>query len=222
MNTSFTDPFPLERYVSNITHLARQGAFLPLAEYEIYVTQIFQIFLRQTHHKYNPLLLDSDEQRRVLIVTEAVRQMAAGSAPDPLPAWQVIALNYEALFADLPASLEEFSSVLENRSNWLFPQTAQQSNAEQIVFSRLQSLLLAMRQSERKIVLFVDYFHRLLGGGDQRYQIDIPNLLVPALARREIQIIGACTFAQYREHIERFAAIERRFQLICLQLDEKR
>ncbi len=70
-------------------------------------------------------------------------------------------------------------------------------------------------------MLFVDHFHRLLGGEERRYPIDAANLLVPALARREIQIIGACTLAQYRQHIERFAAIEFRLQAICIESDDE-
>ncbi len=203
------------------------------------MSRIFQILLRQGNSKYNPLLLDADEQRRVLIVTEAVRQMAAGNAPEPLPTWQVVALNYEALFTFLPASLEDPFSVAqqseetaqegdlarfspEKGADRLFSRpTLQQRNVSQIVFSRLQALFLAVRQTEGRVVLFVDHFHRLLGGEEQRYPIDAANLLIPALARHAIQIIGACTLAQYRQHIERFAAIEFRLQAICIESDDE-
>jgi ATP-dependent Clp protease ATP-binding subunit ClpA len=239
LDTFLTDPFPLERYGYNLTHLARQGVFAPSVKYEKYVASIFQILLRENKGKHSPLLLDSDERRRLQIVTETVRQMAKGEAPDSLSTKQVIALNYEALFTFLPASLEDPFSVAqqseetaqegdlarfspEKGADRLFSRpTLQQRNVSQIVFSRLQALFLAVRQTEGRVVLFVDHFHRLLGGEEQRYPIDAANLLIPALARHAIQIIGACTLAQYRQHIERFAAIEFRLQAICIESDDE-
>jgi ATP-dependent Clp protease ATP-binding subunit ClpA len=231
LRTFLTDPFPLERYGDHLTRLACQGAFSPLVGYEACVTRIFQILLRQTRSKYNPLLLDSDEQRRLQVITEVVRRMAIGEAPDPLSTWQVIALNYEALFASLSSPLENPFSVatplketIQERSlaHSATEDVLEQRNTSQVVFSRLQTLVLAVRQAEEKVVIFVDHFHRLLGDEEQRYTIDAASLLVPALARREIQMIGACTLAQYRAHIERFAAIEYRLQAICLPADEER
>jgi hypothetical protein len=168
LRTFLTDPFPLERYGDHLTRLACQGAFSPLVGYEACVTRIFQILLRPTRSKYNPLLLDSDEQRRLQVVTETVRRMAAGEAPEPLSTWQVVALNYEALFADLPPSPEDpFSvappiketaqemslarSVAEDGLDRLFSRpTPEQRNASRVVFSRLQALFLAVRQLTRE------------------------------------------------------------------------
>jgi ATP-dependent Clp protease ATP-binding subunit ClpA len=233
LNTFFTGASALERYGYNLTHLVQQEVLSPFIGYETYVTRIFQILLRQTSHKYNPLLLDPDEQRRFQVVTELVHRMAIGSAPDPLPTYQVISLNYEALFAPPSTSfLDSLSSasqlneisqevgLADSISGDGFPQPLfQQGSVSEVVLSRLQSFFLAVRQEERKIVLFIDHFYRLLGGDPQHYPVDALDLLVPALARREIQIIGGCTLAQYQEYIECIAALERRFQVVGIRLD---
>ncbi len=236
------DSLPLEQYGHNLTHLARQGVFSPLVGYEASVARIFQILLQRekSRNKYNPLLVDMDGVRPWRIVIELARRMAAGEAPDPLPTWQIIALNYEALFADSSASLRGHSPVipqrpLPNESEWemaladsgseemldqlftkYFPggwwPPLQEWNAPNIVLSRLQEIFLAVRQAEGRILLFVNHFHRLLGGEQQRYPIDASALLKPALARGEIHLLGACTPTQYRQYIERDAAISRRLQ----------
>ena len=77
-------------------------------------------------------------------------------------------------------------------------------------------MFIAMHQVTGAFLLFVDHFHRLVGGERERYPIDAATLLKPALARDQIQLIGACTPAQYRQYIERDAAIQRRCQEICL------
>lgn len=87
--------------------------------------------------------------------------------------------------------------------------------------ARLQKLFLAVRQSEGQILLFVNHFHWLLGAEQQRSPIDASRLLKPVLARREIQLIAACTPEQYRQYIERDAAISRRLQEYPVRPDEK-
>ncbi len=245
------DPFPLEHYGYNLTHVARQGVFSPLVGYEVSLARIFQILLQQEKikNKCNPLLMDLDGMRRWRVVIEVVRRMAAGEAPDPLPTRQVIALNYEALFANVPASLSSHAFVapqqpLPDESEWevalgdsgsedmvdqlftkYFPRglwpSLEEWNAPNVVLSRLQELFLAVRQAGGRILLFINHFHWLLGGEQQRYAIDASGLLKPVLARREIQLIGACTPAQYRQYIERDAAISRRLQECYIRSDEE-
>ncbi len=251
MKTSPMDSLPLEQYGHNLSHLARQGVFPPLVGYEASVAHVFQILLQQekSRNKYNPLLMDTDGMRRWRLVIEVVRRMAAGEAPDPLPTWQVIALNYEALFADSPASFRNHSLMtlqrpLPNESEWKMAladsgsedmldqllkkynpggwwPSLEEWNAPTMVLSRLQKLFLAMRQADEWILLFVNHFHWLLGGEPQRYPIDASSLLKPVLARREVQLIGACTPTQYRQYIERDAAISRRLQECDLKTDEE-
>lgn len=167
---------PLERYGHNLTEQAKRGAFAPFADQDITVKNLHQILQRK--RKCNPVLLDGDETRRWQVVAEAVRRMALGDAPDPLPSWQVIALDYEALLA-----------------------------GRGFVDVRLRSIFTAIRQAADPIVLFLDHFHRFVGGEDS--QFDASALLKPALHRREVQLIGACTLEQYRQHIERNAPIQR-------------
>jgi ATP-dependent Clp protease ATP-binding subunit ClpA len=251
LNTSPMNPFPLELYGHNLTHVAQQGAFPPLGGYEASVARIFQILLRKekSRHKYNPLLLDLDGMRRWRVVMEVVRRMAAGEAPEPFSTRQVIALNYEALFANVPASLNSHAFVapqrpLPDESEWeaaladsgseerldqlfakYFPKglwpPLEEWNAPNVVLARLQALFLAVRQAGGQILLFVNHFHWLLGGEQHRYAIDASGLLKPVLARREIQLIGACTLAQYRQYIERDGAIECRVQECSIRSDEE-
>jgi ATP-dependent Clp protease ATP-binding subunit ClpA len=85
-----------------------------------------------------------------------------------------------------------------------------------MVIERLQSLFIAMRQAGGMYILFVDHIHWLFGGRGGRYSIDAHNLLKPVLARRQVQLIGACSIEEYRLYIERDAAMQRRFQEIVL------
>lgn len=103
MSTILNDSAPLERYGHNLTELAKLGAFSPLKGQDAVVNRMFQVLLREK--KCNPVLLDSHEARRWAIVTEVIRRMAIGDAPDPLPNKHVIVLDYEALLADLPEDI---------------------------------------------------------------------------------------------------------------------
>jgi ATP-dependent Clp protease ATP-binding subunit ClpA len=251
LKTPPMDAFPLKHYGHNLTHVARQGVFSPLVGYEALVARIFQILLRRgkDNHLYNPLLLDLDEGRRWQVVIEVVRRIAAGEAPESFPIREVIALNYEALFAKDAAphrrrTMEEAQRPSPDDSEWeraladaaseemfeqfvtkyfsggLWPEL-EEWNAPYEVLSRLQELFLAVRQSEGQILLFVDHVHWLVGGDQQRYQIDASGLLKAVLARREIQLIGACTPAEYQQYIERDAAISRRMQEFEVRSDEE-
>ena len=214
------------------------------------MARIFQILLRREkdNHLYNPLLLDLDEGRRWRVVSEVVRRIAAGEAPGSCPIREVIALNYEALFAKdaaphrrrvmvesqrpSPDDSEWELALADAASDEMFEQfvtkyfsgnlwsSLEEWNPPNEVLSRLQELFLAVRQSEGQILLFVDQFHWLVGGDQQPYHIDASGLLKPVLARREIQLIGACTPAQYQQYIERDAAISRRMQEFEVRSDE--
>jgi len=178
---------PLERYGHNLTELAKRGTFSPLTDQDVPVRNMLQILRRK--NKCNPVLLDFDETRRWKVVAEAIRRMAAGEAPDPLPTWQVVALDYEALCANPPVSIGGLGEVKDTP------------------LERLRSIFAAIHQATGPIVLFVDHFHRLVGGEES--PLDASTLLKPALHRHEIQLIGACTLEQYRQDIKRNAPIQR-------------
>ena len=228
----------LERYGHNLTVLARQGAFPPLAGQEAIIERIFEILQRK--NKANPILLDFDQSRRFSIVAEVVRCMAIGEAPAPFVNMQVIALDVEALFSNLSDDSEQRQQRIEQyyASLWkklakpvsnepeadeawwarmenfpLWPQP-EEWIAPSMVLERLQHVFLAMYHAPGAYLMFIDHFHRLLGGEPKEYLIDASNLLKPMLARRQIQLITACTVEQYRLHIEQNAAMYRRFQEI--------
>jgi ATP-dependent Clp protease ATP-binding subunit ClpA len=223
-----------------------------LPGYEACVTRVFQILLQreEVRNKYNPLLLDTDGIGRWRIIIEIARRMAEGEAPDPLATWQVVALNYEALFADpldsfsrnspppaprlsLPSKSEWDKALADSGSEHLLDQlfmsyssrilwpSWEERRFPNTVLSRLQTIFLAIRRAGGKVLLFVNHFHRLLGGEQQPYSIDASSLLKPILARREIQLIGACMPDQYQQYSERDSAIARRLQELYIELDKE-
>jgi ATP-dependent Clp protease ATP-binding subunit ClpA len=229
---------PLECYGHNLTTLAQQGAFAPLADQKAVVSRIFQILQRKS--KCNPILLYPDANRRWAVVAELVRRMAVGDVPDPFSHHQVFSLDFEALFANLADTdnllrqkrieqqllswLEQLNQPeYESDEEWLsrvdriplWPKL-EEWIAPTMALERLQSIFIAMRQSPDTILLFVDPFHRLVGGEYERYPIDAFNLLKPALCRHEVQLIAGCTLEQYRQHVERNATLQRCFQEVCL------
>jgi len=245
LTTSLNAVSPLVRYGHNLTLLAHQGVFSPAAGGDAEVTRIFQMLLqrqRKTTSHCNPMILDLDGRTRWPVIGEVIRRMALGEAPDPLPTTQVIALDYEALLSSNPneeaafkaaapappapeeddPALDEWepAEALDSLCKKYFPKglwpPLEEWVAPDVVMQRLQALFLAVRQAEGQILLFVDHFHRLMGGELDRYPISGFNLLKPTLARGELQLMGACTLSQYRRHIERDQAIARHLQEVCL------
>jgi ATP-dependent Clp protease ATP-binding subunit ClpB len=228
MSTILNESASLERYGHNLTELAKRGAFSPLIGQDAVVKRMFQVLLRE--NKCNPVLLGSHEAGRWAVLTEVIRRMAIGDAPDPLPNKQVMALDYEALLSDLPKdifrprvirsySFEALIHAKPGSEEWAFlEQLRHRLSLEErdTPMKRLQSLFTAMHQTAGSFLLFVDHFHRIVGGEWDRYPIDAAPLLKPLLARRQIQLMGACNLEQYRQHIERDGAIQRRCQEICL------
>lgn len=227
----------LERYGHNLTRLAQQGAFTPLEGQDAVAARMFQILLR--NNKSNPMLLDDDESWRFSVLTEVVRHMAIGDAPEPLLQRQIIALDTEMLFANpLDDVLLYQEQIKRNHSHVLkrHVEVEPESDADWqvlidkellqpergrwiepiIAIERLRAMCMEMYKSAGSFILFVDHFHCFIEGEAEKYSIDTANLLVPMLARRQVQLIGACTLAQYRHYIERDAAFQRRFQEVVL------
>jgi ATP-dependent Clp protease ATP-binding subunit ClpB len=234
LETYASDFSSLERFGINLTHLARQGMFSPLAGYETCVNRIFQILLRkeQSSSKYNPILIDQDEQRRWLILTEVIRRMAMGNAPGSLSFQQIIALDYEKLLAGFPESPEtyaldlsslggstddtavDYSKTVEKKQLTLQSIFDKQGESDKVI-ERLQDLFTDLHQTEGQVILFANRFHYLVG-------IDRQNLLRSALARREIQLIGACTLMQHQSYNEHDTlSIQRRLQEVLIRSDEE-
>lgn len=236
MRTIKNELTPLERYGHNLTLLAHQGAFSPLDGQETVMDRVFQVLQRTS--KCNPVILDEDETRRWPVVARVIRRIAVGNVPHPFSTCQVIALDYGALFTNLSDDTLARQERRRQRASSLVEKLAQTDpDAEEawalrdeifrgspleewiaptMVLERLRSLFLAIQQEAGPFLLFVDHFHRLLGGEWDRYPIDAAPLLKPVLARRQIQLIGTCTVEQYQRYIERDAAMQRRCQEICL------
>ena len=231
MSTRRNEATPLELYGHNLTRLAQQGAFAPLAGQEAVANRVVQVLSRK--HKCCPMILDSNEKRRLAIILEIVRQMATGEAGESFSQHQVIALDFEALFSQVsketPIRQQQRAQVLQQwkQRQQAFPSGGNEEQRQSppqlerwvdqaVVLERLRSVIAAMRQAEGTFILFVDHFHRLAAYGLDEYSVDASLLLVPVLARRQIALIGACSLEQYQQYIERDAAFQRRFQEICL------
>jgi len=235
MPTFLNESAPLEQYTHNLTILAQQGAFTPLTGEEAVIDRVFQVAGRR--NKNVPVIL-GDEPRRWTVVAEVARRMAVGDAPAPFPEQQVIALDFEALFSNLVDDTamrrkrrEEAAAPLNEKLAQVEPDSEEERAlldelfrwpsleewiAPNMALARLQSIFIAMHEVKGAFILFVDHFHRLVAGERERYPIDAAGLLKPALARDQIQLIGACTVEQYRQYVERDAAIQRRCQEVCL------
>jgi ATP-dependent Clp protease ATP-binding subunit ClpA len=231
MSTLRNEVTPLELYGHNLTTLAQQGAFAPLAGQDAVANRVFQVLSRK--NKCCPMILDANESRRSAIILEVIRQMATGEAGEHFSQQHVIALDFEALFhnvsEDTPIRQQQRVQVLQQWKRWqqtgakvskneengqLPPSHLEKSVDSALVCERLRSMITTMRQAERSFILFVDHFHCLVGSYEDKYTIDAANLLVPVLARRQIELIGACSLKQYQQYIERDAAFQRRFQEI--------
>ncbi|HET8840720.1 MAG TPA: hypothetical protein VFN35_04595 [Ktedonobacteraceae bacterium] len=230
MSTIHNEATPLELYGRNLTRLAQQGAFAPLAGQETVAHRVFQVLARK--NKCCPMILDPNENRRLALIREIVRQMASGEVGEPFSRQQVIALNFEALFHHLSEDpsirQQQRIQVLQWWKQWLSAGSSGEGSEgdessppdletwvdSAIALDRFRSLIEALRQAEGSFILFIDHFHRLVGSNTDHYRIDTAPLLVPVLARRQIALIGACSLEQYQKYIERDAALQRRFQEI--------
>jgi ATP-dependent Clp protease ATP-binding subunit ClpA len=224
MTDSSPASFSLGSYGYNLTHLAREGMFSPLAGYEAIVARIFEILLRKEKSRlhYNPLLLADDELLTWRLLQEIVRRLAVGDAPDPLPSLQVIAPNYTALCGALSINTRETTGKAEEQLAQMvaWPPASTWKPADEVL-ARFQAFFPAALQSGHQMVLLLTDFHRLIGGEPQPYAVDVAPLLTPALARREIQLLGTSTLAHYRQSIERDAGIGIRIQAVALRSDEE-
>ena len=222
MPISSTDAFSLENYGYNLTRLAREGDIPPLAGYDTVVTRIFAVLLRPGNRS-NSMLIDEDEPRRWQIMMEVLRRVAAGDVPEPLQTCQVIAPNFAALCGASPPAVQPeltgTASEIEAQLTHLLAWPSQERwHSADSVLPTFEAFFSAARRTEHQVLLLND-FHRLIGGEPHPYALDLAPLLVSALARNEIQLLGTSTLEQYRHYIERDAAIARRFQAVMLKSD---
>jgi len=174
----------LERYCRDLTELARQEKLDPVIGRDDEIRRIMQVLARRT--KNNPVLIGDPGVGKTAIVEGLARRIVAGDVPDSLRDKRVLTLDLGALVAGA-----KFRGEFEER---------------------LKAVINEIVEADGQIFLFVDELHTLVGAGAAEGAMDASNLLKPALARGELRTIGATTLDEYRQHIEKDAALERRFQ----------
>jgi ATP-dependent Clp protease ATP-binding subunit ClpB len=174
----------LERYGRDLTADAASGKLDPVIGRDEEIRRVIQVLSRRT--KNNPVLIGEPGVGKTAIAEGLAQRIAAGDVPEGLKNKRVVALDLGALVAGT-----KFRGEFEDR---------------------LKAVLKEITSSDGQIVLFIDELHTLVGAGAAEGAIDAANLLKPALARGELRAIGATTLDEYRKHIEKDAALERRFQ----------
>jgi ATP-dependent Clp protease ATP-binding subunit ClpB len=174
----------LKRYARDLTDLARRGKLDPVIGRDDEIRRIIQVLSRRT--KNNPVLIGEPGVGKTAIVEGLAQRIVAGDVPETLKKKQMVALDLGGMLAGA-----KYRGEFEDR---------------------LKAVLREIEESAGSVVLFIDELHTLVGAGAAEGAIDASNMLKPALARGELRCIGATTLNEYKKHIEKDAALERRFQ----------
>jgi len=178
----------LEKYGRDLTELAELGKLDPVIGREEEVRRVMQVLARRT--KNNPVLIGDPGVGKTAIVEGIANRIASGDVPENLKSKRIIALDMGTLVAGT-----SFRGQFEER---------------------LKAIVKEVAESNGEIILFIDELHTLIGAGATQGAMDAANILKPALARGELRTIGATTLDEYHKHIEKDAALERRFQPVYI------
>jgi ATP-dependent Clp protease ATP-binding subunit ClpB len=190
-----TDPNPedkyqaLERFSRDLTDIAAKGNLDPVVGRDDEIRRIVQVLSRRT--KNNPVLIGEPGVGKTAIVEGLAQRIVQGDVPETLKEKRVVALDMGALIAGA-----KYRGEFEDR---------------------LKAVLKEVTDAHGQIILFIDEMHTLVGAGAAEGAVDASNMLKPALARGELRCVGATTIKEYRKHIEKDAALERRFQPVMVE-----
>lgn len=178
----------IQKYTRDLVDLARSGKLDPVIGRDDEIRRVVQVLSRR--RKNNPVLIGEAGVGKTAIVEGLAQRIVAGDVPDTLKEKRLLALDLAALIAGA-----KYRGEFEDR---------------------LKALMREITEASGEVILFIDELHTLVGAGAAEGAMDASNMLKPALARGELKCVGATTLDEYRKHIEKDAALERRFQTVVV------